>query len=81
VLTSNWDPFPLDAYQRNRNAVSLPEIFFVRGNVRTIISEQQGISDALIVGDSFPTCDHLIRSNKRITRTPPHISRGWETAE
>lgn len=34
VFTFNWDPFLFDAYQRNRSAVSLPEIFFLHGNVR-----------------------------------------------
>jgi hypothetical protein len=34
VFTFNWDPFLFDAYQRNRIAVPLPEIFFLHGNVR-----------------------------------------------
>lgn len=34
VFTFNWDPFLFDAYKRNRSAVSLPEIFFLHGNVR-----------------------------------------------
>ncbi|MEO7859165.1 MAG: hypothetical protein ABIU05_01775, partial [Nitrospirales bacterium] len=34
VFTFNWDPFLFDAYQRNRSAVSLPEIFFLHGNIR-----------------------------------------------
>lgn len=34
VFTFNWDPFLFDAYQRNRFAVPLPEIFFLHGNVR-----------------------------------------------
>ena len=34
IFTFNWDPFLFDAYQRNRSAVSLPEIFFLHGNVR-----------------------------------------------
>ena len=34
VITFNWDPFLFDAYQRNRDAVPLPEIFFLHGNVR-----------------------------------------------
>ena len=34
VFTFNWDPFLFDAYQRNRGAVPLPEIFFLHGNVR-----------------------------------------------
>jgi hypothetical protein len=34
VFTFNWDPFLFDAYQRNRDAVPLPEIFFLHGNIR-----------------------------------------------
>ena len=34
VFTFNWDPFLFDAYTRNRGAVTLPEIFFLHGNVR-----------------------------------------------
>lgn len=34
VFTFNWDPFLFDSYQRNRSAVSPPEIFFLHGNVR-----------------------------------------------
>ena len=34
VLSFNWDPFLFDAYQRNREAVRLPMIFFLHGNVR-----------------------------------------------
>jgi hypothetical protein len=34
VFTFNWDPFLFDAYKRNHNAVALPNIFFLHGNVR-----------------------------------------------
>jgi hypothetical protein len=34
VFTLNWDPFLFDAYERNRDALPLPEIFFLHGNVR-----------------------------------------------
>jgi hypothetical protein len=34
VLTFNWDPFLLDAYDRNRAAAPLPALFFLHGNVR-----------------------------------------------
>ena len=34
VFTFNWDPFLFDAYERNRDIVPLPEIFFLHGNVR-----------------------------------------------
>lgn len=34
VFTFNWDPFLFDAYQRNRDIVPLPHIYFLHGNVR-----------------------------------------------
>ena len=34
VFTFNWDPFLFDAYVRNAHIGSLPEIFFLHGNVR-----------------------------------------------
>jgi hypothetical protein len=34
VFTFNWDPFLFDAYRRNHQALALPEIFFLHGNVR-----------------------------------------------
>lgn len=34
VFTFNWDPFLFDAFMRNREAVPLPDIFFLHGNVR-----------------------------------------------
>ncbi|MBL8300274.1 MAG: hypothetical protein JNN30_18210 [Rhodanobacteraceae bacterium] len=34
IFTFNWDPFLFDAYLRNRDVATLPEIFFLHGNVR-----------------------------------------------
>ena len=34
VFTFNWDPFLFDSYKRNAHIASLPEIFFLHGNVR-----------------------------------------------
>lgn len=34
IFTFNWDPFLMDAYERNEGVASLPEIFFLHGNVR-----------------------------------------------
>lgn len=34
IFTFNWDPFLFDAYKRNSDIVSLPQIFFLHGNVR-----------------------------------------------
>ena len=34
IFTFNWDPFLFDAYARNAHIASLPQIFFLHGNVR-----------------------------------------------
>ena len=34
IFTFNWDPFLFDSYKRNAHIASLPEIFFLHGNVR-----------------------------------------------
>lgn len=34
IFTFNWDPLLFDAYERNRYVVSLPQIYFLHGNVR-----------------------------------------------
>lgn len=34
IFTFNWDPFLFDAYSRNIGVASLPQIFFLHGNVR-----------------------------------------------
>ncbi len=34
IFTFNWDPFLFDAYLRNYHIATLPQIFFLHGNVR-----------------------------------------------
>jgi len=34
IFTFNWDPFLFDSYKRNAHIASLPQIFFLHGNVR-----------------------------------------------
>ena len=34
IFTFNWDPFLFDAYLRNSHIATLPQIFFLHGNVR-----------------------------------------------
>lgn len=42
IITFNWDPFLFDAYLRNKDAVLLPKIYFLHGNVRIGACENCG---------------------------------------
>ena len=58
IFTFNWDPFLFDAYQRNRHIISLPEIFFLHGNVRIgkcLKHEKWGAR-----GQKCPICSELL---------------------
>lgn len=55
IFTFNWDPFLFDAYQRNCTVVSLPEIFFLHGNVR--IGSCNTDHEWGMRGKSCPTCN------------------------
>ena len=85
VFTFNWDPFLFDAYQRNRGAVPLPEIFFLHGNVRV---------GACLKHDSWGTRkEHCPECLKQLSDVPllypieqkdysadPFIRRNWHAA-
>jgi len=86
VFTFNWDPFLFDAYQRNRQAVSLPGIFFLHGNVR--------IGACLNHDEWGARGGHCSECGNRLTNVPllypiekkdyskdPYIRRNWEAAE
>jgi len=86
VITFNWDPFLFDAYQRNRDAVSLPEIFFLHGNVRIgacgahdCWGERQG--RCLECGQTFADVPLLYPIQKKDYSKDPYIRRNWEAAK
>jgi len=86
VFTFNWDPFLFDAYQRNRAAVPLPEIFFLHGNVRIgvcLTHEHWGAR-----GERCPDCVKALTDiplfypiGRKDYSSDPYIRRNWEAAE
>ncbi|MDE3041740.1 MAG: hypothetical protein KGJ82_14365 [Nitrospirota bacterium] len=86
VFTFNWDPFLFDAYQRNRSAVSLPEIFFLHGNVRIgacLEHDKWGARK-----DRCPQCLQQLADvpllypiGQKDYSTNPYIQRNWHAAE
>jgi len=86
VFTFNWDPFLFDAYQRNREAVSLPEIFFLHGNVRIgacLSHDRWGARSECCpeCGDRMPNVPLLYPITKKNYSSDPYIQRSWEAAK
>lgn len=85
VLTFNWDPFLFDAYQRNRDAVPLPKIFFLHGNVRIGACVEHDTWGAK--NGRCPACGQKFSDVPLIYPIPekdysknPFIRRNWEAA-
>lgn len=86
VFTFNWDPFLFDAYQRNRDAVPLPEIFFLHGNVRIgacSIHDHWGARNV-----QCPECSEVFHEvpllypfAQKNYSDNPYIRRNWEAAK
>lgn len=85
VFTFNWDPFLFDAYQRNRHAVSLPEIFFLHGNVRIGACQNHSIWGAR--GEQCPDCGELLENvpilypAQQKNYSSRYINSAWEAAK
>lgn len=86
VFTFNWDPFLFDAYQRNRNAVPLPKIFFLHGNVRIGACLKHDTWDAR--KERCPKCFQpladvplLYPIRQKDYSTNPYIRRNWDAAK
>jgi hypothetical protein len=85
VFTFNWDPFLFDAYQRNRGIVTLPEIFFLHGNVRIGACPEHdkwGPKNGLC-----PDCRRLFADvpllypiRQKNYSEDPYIRRNWDAA-
>lgn len=86
VFTFNWDPFLFDAYQRNRGAVPLPEIFFLHGNVRIGAclkhdawgKRKERCPKCLEPFTDVPLLYPIQRKNYS---TDPYIRRNWHAAK
>ena len=86
VITFNWDPFLFDAYQRNRDAVPLPEIFFLHGNVRIGACgdhDRWGARNGRCpeCGQNFTDVPLLYPIRKKDYSKDPYIRRNWEAAK
>jgi hypothetical protein len=85
IFTFNWDPFLFDAYQRNRHAVPLPEIFFLHGNVRIGVCLEHDKWGARI--ERCPECHEplvgvplLYPIEEKDYSTNAYIRRNWHAA-
>ena len=86
VFTFNWDPFLFDAYQRNCDAVQLPEIFFLHGNVRIgacCTHDSWGSKDAKcsVCHQPFGTVPLLYPIRQKDRLANDYTRRNWEAAE
>ena len=86
VFTFNWDPFLFDAYQRNRGAVPLPEIFFLHGNVRIgacLKHDKWGARKERCPECLEPLTDVslLYPIEQKDYSTNPYIRRNWHAAK
>ena len=87
VFTSNWDSFLFDAYERNRDIVPLPEIFFLHGDVRIgrcpTHNENWGRKQYFCpdCGNPFESVPLLYPVEKKGYSKDPYIRQSWEAAK
>jgi hypothetical protein len=62
VATFNWDPFLLQAYQRNASRFTLPRLLFLHGNVGVGYCKKDRISG--INGNNCSRCSEVLNSTK-----------------
>lgn len=85
VFTFNWDPFLFDAYQRNREAIPLPEIFFLHGNVRIgacCVHDRWGKRKGLCPDccQMFAKVPLLYPIHQKNYSDDPYVQRSWDAA-
>ena len=86
IFTFNWDPFLFDSYKRNVHIASLPQIFFLHGNVRIGIcpnhpeswGRRQGICPRC--ASRFENVPLLYPIGKKDYSSDEYIRRSWEAA-
>ncbi|NKB47152.1 MAG: hypothetical protein GKR77_05120 [Legionellales bacterium] len=87
IFTFNWDPFLFDAYSRNKDIASLPNIFFLHGNVR--IGECKRCAEWGIRYGICPTCNKNFTDvpllypieDKHYADSSPYIKASWESVK
>ena len=86
IFTFNWDPFLFDAYKRNAHIASLPNIFFLHGNVRIGIcpnhreawGERRGLCS--ICSNRLEDVPLLYPIGKKDYSSHEYIRGSWEAA-
>jgi hypothetical protein len=85
VFTFNWDPFLFDSYQRNRDRVPLPAIYFLHGNVRIGACRAHkywghGLGRCPQCGALFDEVPLLFPVRVKNYSSDPYIARAWQAA-
>jgi NAD-dependent SIR2 family protein deacetylase len=62
VATFNWDPFLIQAYQRNASRFTLPRLLFLHGNVEVGYCEKDKIAG--INGNNCSRCGEILKPTK-----------------
>jgi len=62
VATFNWDPFLIQAYQRNASRFTLPRLLFLHGNVEVGYCEKDKIAG--INGNNCSRCGEVLKPTK-----------------
>jgi len=62
VATFNWDPFLIQAYQRNASRFTLPRLLFLHGNVEVGYCEKDRIAG--INGNNCSRCGEVLKPTK-----------------
>ena len=76
VATFNWDPFLIQAYQRNASRFTLPRLLFLHGNVETGYCEKDRIAG--INGNICSRCGEALKPTKLlypIDKKDYHVDR------
>jgi len=83
IATFNWDPFLMDAWERNIDFPSLPEIIHLHGNVRLGYCFEHGVLGSKRI--YCPECDRpltptklLYPTSKKNYSADPSIKSEWE---
>lgn len=86
IFTFNWDPFLFDAYLRNQNDYTLPQIFFLHGNVRIGACPKHGEwgprgSRCTKCHDQYDNVPLLYPVTKKDYSKDKYVKQSWQEVE
>lgn len=88
IATFNWDPFLVQAYERNRPLTTLPRLLFLHGNVRIGYCNCTGIVHTGLshltcsgCGNTYKETKLLYPVEKKDYQSDPFIKASWEQLE